>query len=796
VVNGIQRLRWARTRQLRAAALVAIVLIAASGWRPAPAAQPSVRTQDAGAAAAQAMAHLPLSFVENRGQLPGDVLFYARDAGADLLFTPSAFVTRLRGAGAAVPPADLRVEMIGTRTDAAPISMQRAGGVVNIFEGNDPSRWLTGIPTHARIGYTAPWPGIDVWYDGHDGRLESTYAVAAGADPGLVRLRYSGHDGLSLAPDGGLLISTPAGMASESAPVIYQELGAQRVHVGGRFDIIDHDTVGFVVADYDHRYPLLIDPLYTHAALAYSTFLGGSGSEQANAIAVGSDGSAYIAGFTTSSNAPGQTLPNVGARDAFVIKLSPTGGLGPGTYTTYFGGLDVDEAKAIAVNAAGEAYVTGSTASGADPITGLGAFPTISPYQAANAGGAGTLDAFVTRLATNGAPNYSTYLGGGGDDTGRGIALGTGTSAGKVFVTGTTLSADFPLFNQPALNALLGLSDAFVTELDPATTPASQLVYSQYLGGSLPDNGRAIAVDASGNAYVTGSTGPTNAVIGTNDFPTTTGPIGPGGLEDAFVTKITLTTGARVYSTRIGGSITGPGTGTDGGYGIAVDGSGSAYVTGLTHSADFPLTTPLQPTWGGGDDAFVIKLTPAGTGRVYSTYLGGSGGDAGAAIAVSTTGEAFVTGSTFSANFPNSHAFQSQHIAPTSADAFVTRINAAGNAYVYSTYLGGESTDRGWGIAVDGSSNAYVAGATLSATNFPTLGPYQPANAGLGDAFAARIALVTSSVGGVSTAPDPAALPARGAGSRGAAADPVALAVLAGAALAALSAVAYRRRPR
>ena len=774
--KAIRYLRLARARRLRAAALLAIVLIAGSGWRAVPAAQPSVRTQDGGVAASEAMARLPLSFVENRGQMPDDVVFYAHDSHADLLFTPSAFVTRLRAAEPGAPPAELRVQMAGARADAAPISLERAPSVVNIFEGNDPSRWRTGIPTHARIGYSAPWPGIDVWYDGRDGRLESTYAVSAGADPALVRLRYSGHDALSLAADGGLLIRTRAGLFAESAPVIYQEIGAQRVRVDGRFDIVDHDTVGFVVAAYDRGYPLLIDPVMTYTMIKYSTYLGGAGSDQANAIAVDGTGNAYIAGFTTSTGQAGTSFGLRGARDAFVIKLNPTGSAV--LYATYIGGTGDDEAKGIAFDGT-NVYITGSTTSLDLPTAG-------PPFQAVAGGG---IDAFVTKLNGVGAPTYSTYLGGSGDDTGRGITV----SAGKVFVTGRTLSADYPLASAPLGNALLGLSDAFVTKLDPAAaTPVLQLVYSQYLGGSLPEDGRAIAVDVSGNAYVTGSTGPTTPIITANDFPLVPiamVPIGPVGFEDAFVTKIGPT-GTRIYSTLLGGS------GVDGGYGIALDATNNAYVTGLTHSTNFPVTGgALQAANGGGDDAFVTKLNPAGAAPIYSTYLGGSGGDAAASIAINAAGEAFITGSTFSGNFPTFRAFAPNH-ASASADAFAARIDPTGTALMYSTYLGGSLTDRGWGIAVDGASNAYVAGSTLS-TNFPgTGGGLQPANAGLGDAFVISIALATSSVGGVSTAPDAAALPVRVAGHAGASANPMALAILAGVSLAAVSAATYARRRR
>jgi hypothetical protein len=271
-----------------------------------------------------------------------------------------------------------------------------------------------------------------------------------------------------------------------------------------------------------------------------------------------------------------------------------------------------------------------------------------------------------------------------------------------------------------------------VTKLNPS---GSALVYSTYLGGSGGDSGVGIAVDSSGNAYVTGSTNST-------DFPTMN-PLQPtcGPYGDAFVTKINPSGSALVYSTYLGGSGQ-PYGGGDGGEGIAVDSSGNAYVTGVTNSTDFPTMNPLQPTIGGGADAFVAKLNPDGSALVYSTYLGGSKNDVAYGIAIDGESNAYVVGQTYSTDFPiTPGAFQSicnkGKYCANYGDAFVTKLNAAGSALVSSTFLGGSAEDYGSRIAVDSARNAYITGYTVS-TDFPTMNPLQSANGGYSDAFVSK----------------------------------------------------------
>ena len=254
------------------------------------------------------------------------------------------------------------------------------------------------------------------------------------------------------------------------------------------------------------------------------------------------------------------------------------------------------------------------------------------------------------------------------------------------------------------------------------------LVYSTYIGGSSNDYGYGIAVDGSGNAYVTGWTQSTDYDVTAGAFQTT-----KGGLDDVFVTKLNATGTALVYSTYIGGND------DDQGYGIAVDGSGNAYVTGRTGSTDYNVTAgAFQTTKGGNDDVFVTKLNATGTALVYSTYIGGSGGDRGWGIAVDGSGNAYVTGFTYSTDYDvTAGAFQTTF--GGSADVFVTKLNATGTALVYSTYIGGSDDDRGYGIAVDGSGNAYVTGWTQSTDYDVTAGAFQTTNGGSGDVFVTKL---------------------------------------------------------
>jgi hypothetical protein len=465
--------------------------------------------------------------------------------------------------------------------------------------------------------------------------------------------------------------------------------------------------------------------------VVYSTYLGGSDNDGGSAtfqpsgsiqtgtsasIAVDASGNAYVTGQTSSPDFPttaGAIQPTsaAGASDVFVTKLNAAGSAS--VYSTYLGGRGREGLSAIAVDGDGAAYVSGTTDSTNFPTT-AGAFQTAS---------GGSDDVFVTKLNASGsALVYSSYVGGAAQDEGRAIAIGTDGSA---YVAGDTSSANFPTTASAYQATYGGLIDAFAAKVNPS---GSALTYASFVGGSSTDIGRGLAVDANGNAYLTGQTASTN-------FPTTAGASQPtsGGSTDVFVTKVNATGSVLAYSSYLGGST------FESGSAIAVGGDGAAYVTGFTLSPNFP-TTPaaFQTTRGGlGADAFVTKVDASGNGLSYSTLLGGSGGENGQGIAVDAAGNAYVSGSTDSTNFPTTPN-TSQIATGGSTDAFVTRVNASGNALAYSSYLGGSFPDGGSAIAVDAAGNAYVTGSTGG--SFPTTsGAFQTAfGGGVLDAFVTK----------------------------------------------------------
>jgi hypothetical protein len=675
---------------------------------------------------------LPLHFEANQGQTDERVKFIARSRGHTLFLTPSeallVFTTREqttkgRLSGARVRPEEggqvtrtvLRMTFVGANPEPRLMGTDALPGKANYFIGNDPAKWRTNIPTYAKAQYKNVYRGIDLVYYGRQRQLEYDFVVRPGANPETITLGIQGADTLEVDAQGDLVLHTSAGVIRQRKPVIYQEIDGARREIAGGYALRGERRVGFQVAAYDASRPLVIDPV-----LFYSTYLGGSGSQDEGfGIAVDASGNAYVTGLTNSANFPTtagvfQTTPG-GDLDVFVAKLNPTGsGL---AYSTYLGGSGSDGGRGIAVDTIGNAYVTGFAESANFPTT-LGAFQTVF-------GGGATFDAFVTKLdPTGSALLYSTYLGGGGLDFGYSIAA---DALGNAYVTGFTYSTNFPTTAGAFQLVLRGTSDAFVAKLTPT---GSALLYSTYLGGSASDLGRSIAADALGNAYVTGGTASSN-------FPTTPGAFqtvfGGAVTFDAFVTKLNPTGSALLYSTYLGGSA------GEEGVGIAIDASANAYVTGQTFSTNFPTTLgAFQAASGGGNDAFVTKLNPTGDGLLYSTYLGGSADDGGFGIAVDASGNAYVTGLTKSTDFPTTlGASQWSGF----VDAFVTKLNPTGDGLLYSTYLGGSGFDEGSGIAVDAlpSPNAYVTGATDS-TDFPTtVGAFQTTPGGGEEAFVAQI---------------------------------------------------------
>jgi Beta-propeller repeat len=690
---------------LSAGLLIALALAAVAAFAASPATAP-----DAEQRAQDAYGKLPLSFVANAGQTDRRVRYYTQDAGFSFYFTDSkavlAFEKGKRGQA-------LELRFLGANPNAELVAAARRPGRVNYLAG---SQHHTNLPTYGRLVYRDLWPGIDMSFRGAGGKLKYEFYLHAGADPDDIRLAYAGAERLSLGAAGSLLIDTPLGALRDAPPTSYQRIGGSRVAVESRY-VLAGNHYGFALGRYDRTQPLVIDPSLVYSTylggsslefgrdnavdgagsayvtgmtdsadfpttpgafdasdnpnsdafvtklnpggstLVYSTYLGGSGQDFGQGIEVDSTGSAYVVGRANAADFPTtpgafDTVYNGGFfGDAFVAKLSPSGSAL--LYSTYLGGGGNDQTDAIALDAAGSAYVSGYTDSTDFPTT-PGAFDT-------TLGPAGFTDAFATKLSPGGSSLvYSTYLGGGDPDFGSGIAV---DGAGSAYVTGVSDSTDFPTTAGAFDTTHNGDADAFVTKL--SASGSAPLVYSTYLGGSDVDAGGAIAVEA-GSAYVAGTTESTN-------FPTTPGAFDTGfnGTSDAFVARLSASGSAPlVYSTYLGG------LGLDNGVGIAVGAAGSTYVIGRANSADFP-TTPdaFDTTHNGLGDAYVTKLSGSGSAPLqYSTYLGGDRADFAEGIALDSAGGAYVTGTTRSTAFPTTPgAFDTTP--SVSDEAFVTKLS-------------------------------------------------------------------------------------------------------------------------
>ena len=393
-------------------------------------------------------------------------------------------------------------------------------------------------------------------------------------------------------------------------------------------------------------------------------------------------------------------------------------------YSTYVGGNQDDQATAIAVDSSGDTYITGQTLSSNFPTTAGAQQATCSSCSNSSP----AADVFVTKLNSSGsALVYSTFLGGSADDEASSIDV---DSAGNAYITGQTKSSDFPVTSGSfqttceSCSTSTVFSDAFVTKLDPS----GGLAYSTFLGGSGADQAFGIRLDSNGNAHIVGSTSSSN-------FPTRNSLPPPNnalhGTQNIFVSELDSTGTALLGSTYLGGG------GSDTGYGIAVDSTG-IYVTGQTDSNNFPTVNAVQRTFAGIADAFLSKLAPDGSSLIYSTYLGGTQSDVGAAVAVDNSGNAYVTGATSSTNFPVSPGAFQGAFGGGGSDAFVTEVNAQGTKLVYSTFLGGSDSEGANAIAIDSSGAAVVGGGTNS-TNFPMANPVQSTYAGNTDAFLTRV---------------------------------------------------------
>jgi len=670
-----------------------------------------------------------LAFTENQGQWREDVFFRTDAGGSTMWFTEDGAYYQFARRKAesdemsgdellrpglerfdhelgSVETMMIKASFIGASYAPCIVGEEELEYKCNYFIGKDPEKWRTDVPNYQAIVYQEVYAGIDLKYYGNGRQMEYDFIVSPGANPDQICVQYDGVKSLSVNDAGELVVETDWGIVTELKPIVYQMEDEKRIPVQGEYVLLTDNTFGFVLTEgYNCELALVIDPV-----LSYSTYLGGSAADYGFDIAVDGNGNAFVAGHTFSTDFPTSNpyqldQPNA---DIFISKLNGAGN--SLIYSTYLGGSGGDYGKSIAVDAGGCAYVTGDALS-AD-------FPVQNPFQATYHGGS---DVFVAKLSAAGSDlMYSTYLGGGGQDVGYGIAV---DGSGNASVSGFTVSSDFPTQN-PYQATKPGGYDAFVTTFNAA---GNGLVYSTYLGGSGQDFSYCIAVDNSGNVYVSGETSSGNFPT-RNPYQATL----QGG-PDVFVTKIDPPSGGLVYSTYLGGNS------NEGGFGITADDHSNAYVTGPTRSGNYPTQDPYQSTLRGSYDAFVTKLNVTGNGLVYSTYLGGTGRDDGYDIAVDASGDFYITGYTDGTDFPTLNPYQADQ---PERDAIVTKFNVDGSELIYSSYFGGSGAERGYGIALDSYGNAYVAGQTNS-IDFPTQNPYQTDQGGW-DSFVAKFSTLVT----------------------------------------------------
>jgi len=660
---------------------------------------------------------VPLYFEENRGQTDARARYIARSEHLVGFVTQDGWTLSLNG-----QPISMHIADANAKATLVPQNLVE--GITNYYLG---SRAITNLPHYSSVRAQNIRPKIDIIYHGNERELEYDLVVHPGADPRALWLRFDGSRPV-LADNGDILLTAGKGEVRQHKPRVWQETNGQRTELECSYVIAESGDVGFVFSNYDQSAELIVDPI-----ISYSTYLGGSDVDTPSGIAADGGGYAYVTGSTASADFPVTSGTYQGSGDVFVTKLNPSGtGL---VYSTFIGGTSLDASRGIALDSAGSAYVTGYTQSTDFPVT----VNQLPPGH----------HAFVLKLGASGNIVYSTALAGNGSEETSAIAT---DAAGSAYVTGYTTSTNFP-----------------VTPGSYKTTPAAvfvaklssigQISYATYLGagGIFSEYPTAIAVDGFGNAYVGGTTS-------SPDFPATPGAYATafaGGFQDGFVAKLNPSGSGLVYATFLGGAA------EDLPKALAVDAAGNCYVTGATHSDNFPTTAGAFSTIKGPSyySPFVTKLNATGTALVYSTFLGGSGYDIAAAIAVDSAGSAYVAGSTLSDSFPTTAGALMSAPSSSAADMFLTKLAAGGGSLAYSTRLGGNAPSNAAAVALDGSGGVYVAGVTQSAIYPTTAGAYQanPKNStGQFLAIVGKIDLNVPTLCNPSVSPQSQSVPAHG----------------------------------
>jgi hypothetical protein len=664
---------------------------------------------------------LPLAFEPNLGQTAA--------AGTQFLTRGPGYVVLLQAQGARLalshaprPGRDthdhLNLDMRLLQSNAGATAQGRMPlpGRVNYYLGSDPARWHTNIPTYERVAYTGVYPGTDLVYYGQQGQMEFDFVLAPGADPGRIRLQFSGPEHMQIDPAGDLVFRNGNESLAFRRPVAYQQAGNDRHYVEAAFDLSGEREIGFRLGDYDHSRPLIIDPV-----IQYKTYLGSEGADSGNAVLTDADGNRYIAGNTAIadvdlSNAfTPRSTENIdnklggGKTDVFIMKINAAGKSNSILYTAFFGGPGDDTLNAMTLDPDGNVYFVGDTNSPVLPL-------------ATRDHDIGLQDAFVAKIDDEGAFAWARYLGGSGVDSGLAIAFHQSTAAGNekfLYVGGSTASSIPPYICHPAdAGDPLDQGDGYVAKI--SADAGTGTLIGACIGGGKQDQITGVAANDSDEVYFAGTTRSEDLPTATTSFGSPYQQVFAGGAYDGFVGKLANDTATVQYLTYLGG------TNDDYIYSMAVDGNGNAYVTGQTSSTStpvgqfqplpFPTHNPIQSKHQGGTyDAFVSKIDPKGQALIYSTYLGGNGNDQGLTIKLNSQLHAWVAGTTLSTNFPLANAWQ-RHLMGTS-DGFVAELAEDGTELKFSSYVGGSGDDRINDLAIGRSNDLdriYVTGTTNS----------------------------------------------------------------------------------
>jgi hypothetical protein len=687
--------------------------------------------QNSAEAARRAIARLPVRFEPSADVTKDHAAFVARGLGYSVAIAPtearfslgktSREPLRHAQAGEGAAPSQVTMALVAANSKADVSGADILPGTSNYFTGTDSKNWRRHVAQYGRVNLHGVYPGIDLTYYGTESTLEYDFIVAPGADPKSIALEFSGADSVAVNDRDELVLETANGPLRQKRPTAYQVIDGTTRTVASRY-VVAGNTVSFELGAYDAAAPLVIDPVLT-----YSTFFGGSGDDSGFGIAVGPNGDLFVAGYTTSTNFPGVESiqsASAGNADGFILRLDASGSVL--VYATYLGGPGPDTFYGIAVDAAGNAYVTGQASRG---------FPVTADAIQSQTDG---VSAVVVQLTPLGDLQYSTLVGGSVFTFGESIAL---DPAGNIYIAGETdATTDFPV----TPGAVQTANGEGLCRLGPESSPGGcddgfiikftqdggqwHIGYATYLGGHGHDWVHSITADATGRLYATG-------ITSSDDFPLLgAAQATRGGGFDAFVT-ILSPAGALQYSSYFGGND------DDEGRGIMVDGSGNVVVVGSTRSTNLPVRNALQSRRAGGEDTFIAKWAPNNT-PVFITYLGGTGTDRPLASGIDSAGNIFVGGYTDSNNFPTKFAFQAMNKGQSGGNAFIAKLPPSGSPLTYSTYFGGGSFTAIRGLAAEANGNVAITGTTTpdgSRTGFPLAYPYIDQPIGGDDAFIARI---------------------------------------------------------